>query len=159
MPVLAKNKKALFDYEILETFEAGLQLAGQEVKSVKSGHISLKGAYVTLQTNKKGKKDAYLINAHIPPYKKAGPLPDYEPNRSRKLLLHRREIDQLIGKIQEKGLTLVPIKVYTKRNKIKLEFGLAKGRKKKDKRELIKKRDIDRQIRTQSRITKRISSE
>ncbi len=151
MPVIAKNKKALFDYEILGTFEAGLELTGQEVKSIKTGHISLKGSYVTLKASKKGKKEAYLTNAHISPYKMAGPLPDYEPTRSRKLLLRRKEINSLIGKIQEKGLTLVPIKVYTKRDKIKLEFGLGRGRKKVDKRELIKKREVKRQLEAEIR--------
>ena len=146
MPTLAYNKKVKFDYKILEIFEAGLQLTGQEVKSIKTGHISLKGAYITTKTVKR-KSEAYLINAHIPPYKMAGPLPDYNPERSRKLLLHRKEINHLTGKLKERGLTLVPIKVYTKHNKIKLEFGVGRGKKKVDKRELIKKRDIEKQIR------------
>ncbi len=141
MPTLAKNKKGLFDYQILETFEAGLVLTGKEVKSVKNGHINLKGSYISL---KKG--EAFLVNCHISAYKKAGIQPDYNPTQSRKLLLHKKEIKHLLGRIQQKGLTLIPIKVYTKGAIIKLEFGLAKGKKKIDKREIIKKRDMDREI-------------
>jgi len=146
MPTLAYNKRAKFDYEILDTFEAGLKLSGQEVKSVRTGHINLKGAYVTIKMSD-SKPEAYLINAHIPAYKMAGPLPEYTPERARKLLLHRKEIDRLMGKLKQRGLTLVPIKVYTKHNKIKLEFGVGRGKRKIDKREYIKKRDIEKQIR------------
>lgn len=142
MPVITTNKRAFFDYEILEKFEAGLVLSGQEVKSIKTGHIDLKGSYVTIQKN-----EAWLINAHIPLYKMAGKLPSYEPTRSRKLLLHRKEIKNLLGKLTQKGLTLIPIKVYTKHNQIKLEFGIGKGKKKFDKRETIRKREIERTIR------------
>lgn len=141
MPTLAINKRAKYDYNILQTFEAGLVLTGQEVKSVKLGHLSLKGAYVSV---KKG--ELYLINAHISPYKYAGSLPDYEPTQHRKLLLKKQEIKHLIGKIKEKGLTLVPIKVYTKHNRIKLEFGVGQGKKLIDKRETIKKREEKRKM-------------
>ncbi len=136
MPTLATNKRATFDYEILQTYEAGLVLAGYEVKAVKLGHISLKGAYVVINGS-----EAFLLNAHISPYQPKNMPLDYEPTRSRKLLLHKSEIRGLIGESKEKGLTLVPIKVYSKHGLIKLEFGLGKGKKKIDKREDIKKRE------------------
>lgn len=148
MPTLAYNKRAKFDYDILATYEAGLVLVGHEVKSIKTGHISLKGAYVVLKQTKKELPELYLINAFVPLYKKASGIENYDPERSRKLLLKKNEIKHLIGKKQEQGLTLVPIKIYTKRSLIKLEFGVGKGKKKIDKRESIKKREIDRKIRT-----------
>lgn len=147
MPIYAINKRAKFDYEITDKFEAGIVLAGYEVKSIKTGHISLKGAFVTLkQSSKKKLPEFYLINCHIPLYKHAGKMLNYDPTRSRKLLLKRAEIRQLIGKTKEKGLTLVPIRVYNKGNLIKLEFGVGKGKKKIDKRETIKKREIERKL-------------
>lgn len=152
MNVLAFNKRANFDYDILETYEAGLVLLGHEVKSIKTGHIGLKGAFVVLKGTGGKLPEMYLINAHIPLYKHAGSIKNYDPYRSRKLLLKKNEIKFLVGKSREQGLTLVPIKIYTKRGFIKLEFGLGKGRKKVDKREVIKKREIDRSIRT---LTKR----
>jgi SsrA-binding protein len=139
--LIAQNRKALHDYEMLEKFEAGVVLAGQEVKSAKDGHFKLQGAYVLLQ-----KGEAWLLGAEIPPYRLAGRLPLYDPARSRKLLLHKRELKYLLGKTQEKGLTVIPISVYTKRGKIKLEIGLARGRGRRDKRELIKKREDQRRI-------------
>lgn len=142
MPAISVNKRASFDYEILERFEAGIVLTGQEVKSIKTGHISLAGAFVTLKGN-----EAWLTNAHVSPYKMAGALPNYEPTRPRKLLLHKQELSSLYGKIKQKGLTLVPIRVYTKGNKIKLEFGIGRGKKKYEKRDLIKKREVDKKIR------------
>ncbi|OGY42253.1 MAG: SsrA-binding protein [Candidatus Buchananbacteria bacterium RBG_13_36_9] len=142
MPTLAVNKKARFDYEILETFEAGIVLSGQEVKAAKAGQVSLTSAYVVADSQ----RNLSLINAAISPYKMAGPLPNYDPGRSRRLLLHRKEIDYLAGKIQQSGLTLVPLSLYTKHNKIKLEIGLARGKKKYDKRQTIRKRDDQRQI-------------
>ena len=148
MSILAVNKRANFDYEISETYEAGLVLFGHEVKAVKTGHINLAGSFVTVKSTGKSLPELFLVNAHIPLYEKANPKTVYEPTRSRKLLLHKNEIKKLIGKKQEQGLTLVPIKVYTKRNLVKLEFGIGKGKKKYDKRETIKKREIDRQIRT-----------
>ena len=152
MSVLAVNKKAGFDYNILENYEAGLVLTGQEVKSIKAGHVSLKEGYVDVNKDKNGEPALYLIKAHVSPYKSAGLLPDYNPTRPRKLLLKKREIAHLIGKKQAAGLTLVPLKIYTKHGLIKLEFGLGQGRKKYDKREVIKKREVDRQLRT---LTKR----
>jgi len=155
MPTLAYNKRANFDYDISDTFEAGVVLLGHEVKSVKTGHVSLKGAFVTSKKTAKPLPEFYLTNAHIPLYKHAGKRPDYEPERPRKLLLHKNEIARLVGKKQVEGLTLVPIKLYTKRSLIKLEFGIGKGRKKIDKREVIKKRESDRQLRTLTKTQNR----
>lgn len=138
------NKQAKFDYEILDKFEAGLVLNGAEVKSVKSGQINLKGSYVTIKHLPK--VELYLINAHISKYKPAGVQPDYEPTRSRKLLLHKKEINKLTGILKQKGLTLVPIRVYTKHNRIKLEFGIGRGKKKFEKKESIKNRETKRKI-------------
>lgn len=147
MPILALNKRANYDYQLLDHYEAGLVLTGQEVKSAKLNNMKLTGAYVTLHNNELGNPEAWLTNAYISPYKPAGPLPNYDPEHSRKLLLHKKELNSLIGKLQTEHLTLVPIKIYTKNNLIKLEFALGKGKKKADKRQDIKKRDIDREIR------------
>jgi SsrA-binding protein len=142
MPSLATNKKAHYDYEILESFEAGIVLSGQETKSAKAGQVSLASAYVVVDSH----RNPYLLNATISPYKMAGSLPDYDPSHSRKLLMHRKEIDYLAGKIQQSGLTIIPLSLYTKHNKIKLEIALAKGKKKYDKRQTIRERDDQRQI-------------
>lgn len=138
---LAQNKKALFDYEILHKFEAGLVLTGAETKAVKDGQISLKGAYVTFHNG-----EAYLLNAHISAYKPAGQPTDYDPTASRRLLLHKKEIRYLQGKTQEKGLTIVPLSVYTKHRFVKVEIAVGRGKQMFDKRETIKKRDLDREI-------------
>ena len=142
MKIFAENKKAYFNYQILEKFEAGIVLAGYEVKSIKSGRINLAGSYVIIKN-----EEAYLINASIPPYQPKNVPPEYDPSRQRKLLLKKKEIKYLIGKTRQKGLTLVPLKMYTKKREVKLEFGVAKGKKKTDKRELIKKREVKREIR------------
>jgi len=142
MKIFAENKKAYFNYQILEKFEAGIVLAGYEVKSIKSGRINLAGSYVIIKN-----EEAYLINASIPPYQPKNVPPEYDPSRQRKLLLKKKEIKYLIGKTRQKGLTLVPLKMYTKKREVKLEFGVAKGKKKADKRELIKKREVKREIR------------
>ena len=150
MSTLALNKRANYDYEIKDKFETGIVLKGHEVKSIKTGHISLKGAFVTLKKNTKNSNklpELYLVNAHIPLYKFAGIVKDYNPTRPRKLLARKQEIKRLIGKKQGEGLTLVPVKVYTKKRLIKLEFGIGKGKKKHDKREDIKKKDLERRIR------------
>jgi len=141
MKVLAENKKAYFDYQILEKLEAGISLIGQEVKSIKSGRINLAGSYVVLR-----EEEVFLIGAHVPLYQPKNAPQDYDAERSRKLLLKKSEIKSLIGRVKEKGLTLIPLKVYTIKGKIKVEFGLAKGRKGPDKRELIKKREAEREI-------------
>lgn len=138
---LAENRRARYDYEILETYEAGLVLKGYEVKAIKTGHISLKGSYVVIKN-----KEAYLLNAFIPPYQPANTPDDYNPERSRKLLLNKSEIVSLIGKSKQKGLTLVPLKLYTKKSRIKLLFGIGKGKRKIDKRELIKEREFKRKV-------------
>jgi len=135
------NRRANYDYEILETLEAGLVLKGYEVKSIKNSKISLKGSYVTIKDN-----EAYLINAHISPYQPPNTPKNYDPMRSRKLLLHKNQIKSLIGKLKQKGLTLVPIKIYTKRGIIKLEFGVGRGKREVDKREKIKQRETKRKI-------------
>ena len=141
MKTLAENKKAYFNYTILEKFEAGLVLLGTEVKSIKLGRINLAGSYVVFKD-----EELYLIGANVPPYQPKNAPADYESERSRKLLLQKSEIKKLIGKTKQRGLTLIPLKVYTKNAKIKLEFGIAKGRKKFDKKDLIKKRETDREI-------------
>lgn len=142
MKILVANKKATFDYTILEKYEAGLVLSGQEVKSLKNSHASLKESFVTARG-----QELFLTNAHINPYKNARENTFYSPTRPRKLLLKKAEIKHLIGKIQMRGLTLVPIKLYTKGRLIKLEFGLGKGKQLRDKRDQIKKRETKRKIR------------
>jgi len=138
------NKQANFDYEILDKFEAGLMLTGAETKSAKAGQINLKGSYVTLKHQPK--IEVFLINANISKYQPAGPQPDYEPTKARKLLLHKKEISKITGIIQQKGLTLVPLRVYTKHNRVKLEFGIGRGKKKFEKKKAIKERDSKRQV-------------
>ncbi len=140
--VIAINRRAKFDYEILETYEVGIELRGFEVKSIKSGRINLAGSYVVVRNN-----GARLLNADIPPYQPKNTPADYNSKRTRRLLLKKSEIKNLIRRIQEKGLTLMPLKVYTKgkSNRIKIEIGLGKSRKKVAKRELIKRRDVERE--------------
>jgi len=139
-----KNKKAYYDYEILEKFQAGLVLNGQEVKSLRTRGISLSGTFIEI---KKG--EAFWVNAVIPSYQPLNTDKNYDPQRARKLLLNREEINYLTQKTKERGLTLVPLSVYTKAYKIKLEFGLARGKKKFDKRESIKKREVERKIKSE----------
>ncbi|MBZ9572849.1 SsrA-binding protein SmpB [Patescibacteria group bacterium] len=139
--IIVENKKAYFNYQILEKFKAGIVLIGQEVKAIKSGKISLRGSFVVLRD-----EEIFLIGANIPPYQPKNAPKDYNPQRSRKLLLKKVEIKHLIGKAHQKGLTMVPLRVYTDKGKIKLEFAIARGKKKFDKRELIKKREIEREI-------------
>lgn len=148
MKALAENKKAHFDYEILEKFEAGISLLGHEVKSIKTGRMSLKGSYVVLKgLTKKETPEVFLIGASVPPYQPKNTPANYNPERSRKLLLKKEEIKYLIGKSKQKGLTIIPLRVYTKKGKIKVEFAIVKGRKKADKRQVIKEREIKREIR------------
>ncbi len=142
MQVYAQNKKAYHDYEILEEYDAGISLKGFEVKSIKLGRASLKGARVAIYSG-----EAYLIGANVPPYQAANTPKDYDPERARKLLLTKKELNKLIGKEQTKGLTMPALMLYNKGNKIKLKFAVARGKKKYDKREAIKKRDIDRDLR------------
>jgi len=147
MPQLAQNKKANFDYELLEKYEAGLVLYGHEVKAVREGKASLKGSFIAIRTNN-SKAELYLIACHIAPYKNAGLLLDYSQTRERKLLLKRAEINQLLTKIKIGGLTLIPLKIYTRHSFLKLEFALARGKKKYDKRASIKKREVERNLRS-----------
>ncbi len=142
MPIFATNKRALYDYKISDKFEAGLKLLGHEVKSIKKGGLKLRGAYVTINQGQ-----AFLINAHVTTYKPAGPLPEYDPKRSRLLLLNKKELRKLIGLTNQKGVTLVPLKSYSKKNLIKLEFGVGRGAKEYEKREKIKKRQDRKTIR------------
>ncbi|MFH1967989.1 MAG: SsrA-binding protein SmpB [bacterium] len=151
MKIYSENKKGYFDYNILEKFEAGIVLFGQEVKSIKTGHINLSGSYVTLKAPSSakasaGKVEPYLTGVRVPPYQPNNAGADYNESRERKLLLNKKEIDYLVGKSAQKGFSLIPLKIYDKHGRIKLEFGLAKGKKKYDKKEKIKKRDAEREV-------------
>lgn len=139
---LAENRRAYYDYEILEKFEAGVELKGSEVKSILTRGVSLKGVYAVIRGG-----EAWLLNLDIPPYQPGNVPEDYESKRSRKLLLNRKEISYLRGRTEEKGLTLVPLSMYTKGGRIKVKIGLGKAKKKEDKREKLKKKDIERDIR------------
>ncbi len=141
MDIYSENKKATYDYEILEKFEAGLVLIGQEVKSIKTGHINLAGSYVVIRANQ-----PELVGAKIPAYQPKNAPADYNPERSRKILLNKKEIDYLTGKVNERGFSLIPLKIYGKNGRVKIEFGLAKGKKKFNKKESIKNRDVERDI-------------
>ena len=138
--IIAKNRKAYHDYHIEETFEAGISLVGTEVKSLREGKANLKESYVIIKND-----EAFLFGCHISPYSH-GNLQNHEPVRTRKLLLHRKEINKLWGNISQKGLALVPLKLYFKGGKAKLEIGLAKGKKQYEKRETIKEREANREI-------------
>jgi len=139
--VVATNKKAFHDYFILEKLEAGISLLGTEVKAIREGRLNLKDSYALIQRG-----EAFLFNCHISPYSH-GNRENHEPTRTRKLLLHRKEIRKLIGKTQEKGLTLIPLRVYFKRGKIKMELGVARGKKLIDKRETERRKEADREAR------------
>jgi len=139
--LLATNRKAYHEYFILDKLEAGLVLMGTEVKSIREARINLKESYAAVKGG-----EAFLFDCHISPYSH-GNRENHEPTRTRKLLLHRQEIKKLIGKTQEKGLTLVPLRVYLRRGKIKLELGVARGKKLYDKRETERKKDSDREAR------------
>jgi len=141
MKIYSENRKAGFDYEILEKFTAGLVLFGQEVKSIKTGHINLSGSYVIFRD-----AEPFLIGVKVPPYQPNNAGADYGEERLKKLLLNKKEIDYLIGKTKQKGFSLIPLKIYDNNGRVKLEFGLARGKKKYDKKEKIKKRDVQRDI-------------
>lgn len=142
MTTLAENKKAYYNYEILEKFEAGISLIGQEVKSIKTRRVNLAGNYIVLKD-----EEVFWVGANIPPYQPKNAPPDYNPERSRKLLLRKSEIKYLIGKSKQKSLTLIPLKLYTTRSgRIKIEFAVVKGKKRFDKKEQIKKREVEREI-------------
>lgn len=144
MKIIIANKEGLFGNEVLEKWQAGIVLSGPETKSVKLGQVSLKGSFIQIDS----KGEVWLINAYIGPYKPAkGQQAGYDPSKKRKLLLNRKEIDALIGKKAQKGLTIIPISLYTNRRLVKAEIALVRGKTKLDKRETIKKREIQREIR------------
>lgn len=143
--LIATNRKARHDYEILETYEAGLVLKGTEVKSLRAGQVNFKDSYATISRD-----EAWLLGCHIAPYQH-GSDANHEPDRTRKLLLKRREIARLIGKVAERGLTLVPLRLYFKEGRAKLEIGLARGKKLHDKRQAIRERDARREMAKEAR--------
>lgn len=138
---LLQNKKAFFDYKIIEKFDAGIKLFGFEVKSLRNKRGSLAGSRVIVRG-----EEAFIVGFEIPPYQAPNAPKNYEPQRTRKLLLRKKEINYLIGKTNEKGLTLIPLRVYIKNNLIKVEFTVARGLKKHDKREKIKEKEAKRKI-------------
>lgn len=141
--IVSDNRQARFLYEILETYEAGIELKGTEVKSIRQGKANLKDGYGLIRNG-----EAWLLNVHISPYQSSGEYFNHDPRRTRKLLLHKQEIRKLIGKVEQKGLTLVPLKMYLKNGLVKVTLGLGKGKKLHDKRDDIKerqdKRDMER---------------
>jgi SsrA-binding protein len=147
--VVATNRKARHDYEILESHEAGLVLRGTEVKSLRASQITFKDSYAEIRNN-----EAWLLGCYITPYSH-GTDANHDPERPRKLLLHRREINRLLGRVAERGLTLVPLRLYFKEGRAKLELGLARGKKLHDKRATIRERDarreLDREVRGRTR--------
>ena len=138
--VITVNRRARHDYFIDETFEAGMVLTGSEVKSLRDGRANLKDSYARI-----AKGEAFLVNAHISPYPAANQF-NHEPTRARKLLLHKREIRRLTGRISERGLTLIPLRLYFKKGRVKAELGLARGKKLYDKRETMRKRAVQREV-------------
>lgn len=139
--VVADNRKARHDYSIEESFEAGLALTGSEIKSVRIGRVNLRGSYARVENG-----EVTMYDAHISPYEQSGTIFNHEPTRPRKLLLHRREISRIAGLVDRQGYTLVPLRVYFKGRRAKIELGLAKGKKLYDKREDIAKREAQRDI-------------
>jgi SsrA-binding protein len=138
--IVAVNRKARHDYIIEDTVEAGMALTGSEIKSIRAGQVNLRDGYAVIRDG-----EAWLLNVHISPYKQAS-YQNHEAKRERKLLLHRREINRLTGKLQEKGLTLVPLRLYLKNSRAKIELGLARGKKTYDKRQTLRERSDRRQI-------------
>lgn len=138
--IVSTNRKAYHDYFIQETFEAGIVLLGTEVKSLRDGKANLKDSHVVIKGD-----EAFLLNCHISPYTH-GNLQNHDPLRTRKLLLHKREINKLWGALSQQGLTLIPLKIYFKKGKAKVEIGLAKGKRKYEKREAIKEKEADREM-------------
>ena len=140
LKIVATNRKAFHDYSIEETHEAGIALTGTEIKSVRAGSVNLRDAYVTIKEG-----EAWLLNTHISPYEPAS-RQNVDPYRSRKLLLHRSEINRLMGRVKEKGLTIVPLRMYLKKNRAKIEIALVRGKRQYDKREAISKRENERDM-------------
>ena len=139
--LLAQNRQARRDYEIEETFEAGLVLTGTEVKSCREGRVQLKDAYAQVKNG-----EAWLVNCHVSPYEHAGPAANHEPERPRKLLLHRHQLKRLMGRVERAGFTLVPLRIFLKGSWIKVEIALARGRAKHEKRDQLKKKIQDREV-------------
>lgn len=139
--VISDNRQARHLYEILETYEAGIELTGTEVKSIRAGRANLRDGYAFIRNG-----EAWLSNVHISPYQASGQYFNHEPRRVRKLLLHRQEINKLIGNLEQKGLTLVPLKMYLKGGWVKVSLGLGKGKKLHDKRETLKRRQDEREM-------------
>ena len=137
---IIRNKKATHEYEIIERYEVGIVLVGTEVKSLREKNLTISDSYATFKGD-----ELYLINLHISHYN-FGNINNHEPSRSRKLLMHKKELKKLYGKIKEQGLTLVPIRLYFSRHKIKLELGLGKGKKNHDKRQVLKQKTLDREM-------------
>lgn len=151
MKIIAQNKKALFDYEILDRIEAGIVLTGDEVKSLRSGNCSLIGSFATFH-----KAELFIINMSISPYSHSFGKEEKDTTQSRKLLLHKKELMRLIGDVSKKGITILPLKIYfNEKNKVKVELGLGKHRKASGKKELIKERDIQRETRRELKNSKR----
>jgi SsrA-binding protein len=138
----AENRTARFDYEILDTFEAGLELRGHEVKSVRAGKVSLAGAYVLIRG-----REAFLVGARIDPYQAANTTTEYEPDRTRRLLLKRGQIDEVEEKLDTAGVSAIPLSIYGNKGLIKLEVAIARGKRARDKRQSIKERETNREIR------------
>ncbi|MDB9372386.1 SsrA-binding protein SmpB [Nodularia sphaerocarpa] len=149
--VISDNRQARYLYEILETFEAGVELVGTEVKSIRAGRVNLQDGYALIRNG-----EAWLINVHISPYNASGQYFNHEPRRTRKLLLHRQEIRKLIGKVEQEGLTLVPLKMYLKRGWVKVSIALGKGKKLHDKRESLKRRQDQRDMQRAMKSYKKI---
>ncbi len=146
---IATNRRARFEYQILETIEAGLVLRGTEVKSLRAGQVNFKDSYATVRSD-----EAWLLGCHISPYSH-GTDANHDPERDRKLLLHRREIARLTGKVAERGLTLVPLRLYFKGGRVKVELGLARGKKLHDKRSAIREREVRREMDQAARAGRR----
>src|SRR2546421_6945905 len=146
---IAENRKAFHDYHVVETFEAGIALLGTEVKAIREGRVNLRDSYARLEGG-----EVFLYNVNISPYSHRG-YADHDPMRRRKLLLHRDEIRKLIGKTVEKGMTLVPVRLYFKGGRVKVAVSLAKGKKEYDKRETVKRREADRETRAAIKSSRR----
>ena len=139
--IVSDNRQARFRYEILETYEAGIELKGTEVKSIREGRVNLRDGFALIRDG-----EAWLLNVHISPYQSSSTYFNHDPLRNRRLLLHRKEIRKLIGKVEQEGLTLVPLKMYLKRGFVKISLGLGKGKKLHDKRETLKARQDKRDM-------------
>jgi SsrA-binding protein len=139
--IVSDNRQARFRYEIIETYEAGIELKGTEVKSIRQGKANLRDGYALVRNG-----EVWMLNVHVSPYETASEYFNHDPRRTRRLLLHRQEIRKLIGKVEEKGLTLVPLKMYMKKGRVKVTIGLGRGKKLFDKRESIKEKDAKREM-------------